>query len=168
VIDAIRGLKKTVELNDGTSLKKISVTIPAGVRSGSVIRFRRRENTSEEIVIIIRVAAHPFLSIAPKGLIIEVPITVKEAVLGARIKVPTLDEPSTVFIEPGTQSGTEVRLRGQGIQYRDGAKGDLFVRVMVRVPATHGAVGLAEKCGELEMYYEKSVREALPHSILEM
>lgn len=168
VTDAIRGLKKTVELNDGVSIKKISVSIPSGVRSGSVIRFRRRENTSEEIVIIIRVAAHPVLSILPKGLVMEVPITVKEAVLGARIKVPTLDEPSTVFIEPGTQSGTEVRLRGQGIQYRDGTKGDLFVRVMVRVPTTHGAVGLADKCGELDMYYEKGVREALPNSILEM
>ena len=168
VTDAIRGLKKTVELNDGASIKKISVSIPAGVRSGSVVRFRRRENTSEEIVIIIRVAAHPILSILPKGLIIEVPITVKEAVLGSRIKIPTLDEPSTVFIEPGTQSGAEIRLRGQGIQYRDGTKGDLFVRVMVRVPTTHGAVGLADKCGELEMYYEKNVRDALPHSILEM
>ena len=98
----------------------------------------------------------------------EIPITVREAVQGARIKVPTLEEPTTLFVEPGTQSGTEVRLRGQGIQYRDGTKGDLFVRLMIRVPATQGAVGLAEKCGELEMYYDKAVRDALPAHILAM
>lgn len=168
VLDAIKGLRKTVEIQEETTIRKISVIIPPGVRSGSVIRFRRREAGDEEIVILIRVASHPALSISSKGLVMEVPITVKEAVTGARIKVPTLEDSTTVFIEPGTQSGTEIRLRGQGIPYRDGTKGDLFVRVMIRVPTTLGAVGLEEKCNDLEMYYERGVRSTLPNSILEM
>lgn len=168
VLDAIKGLRKTVEIQEETTTRKISVIIPPGVRSGSVIRFRRREVGDEEIVILIRVASHPALSISSKGLVLEVPITVKEAVMGARIKVPTLEEPSTVFIEPGTQSGTEIRLRGQGILYRDGSKGDLFIRVLIRVPSTLGAVGLEDRCNELEQYYERAVRDTLPKSILEM
>jgi DnaJ-class molecular chaperone len=168
IIDAIRGLKKTVELNDGAAVKKISVTIPPGVRTGSVVRFRRKEGASEEVVLIVRVASHPILSMAQKGLIMEVPISVKEAIQGARIKVPTLEEQSTVFVDPGTQSGREVRLRGQGVQYRDGTKGDLFIRFMIRVPESQGAVGLAEAAGEFEKYHEKPVRHALPHNILDM
>ena len=100
----------------------------------------------------------------PKGLIIEVPITVHEAVSGASFMVPTLDEPSTLKVAPGTQSGTEIRLKEKGIEGKDG-RGDLFIRIMIRIPEAIGAVGLDEKGAALDAYYESSVRQHLPKSI---
>jgi DnaJ-class molecular chaperone len=168
VSEAIRGVKRTVELSEGASTKKISVALPPGVRSGSVVRFRRKERTSEEIVLIVKVAAHPFLSVTPRGLVMEVPLSVSEAISGARIQVPTLEDPATVVVAPGSQSGHEVRLRGQGINHRDGTRGDLFIRFIVRLPDIPGAVGLKEKVSELDPYYATPVRAHLPPSILEM
>jgi DnaJ-class molecular chaperone len=168
ILDAIRGVKKTVELSDSTQQRKISVTIPPGVRSGSVVRFRRKENAAEEVVLIVRVAAHPVLSISQKGLTVQIPITVAEAVSGTRLRVPTLDEPLQVVVEPGTQSGTELRLKGHGVQYRDGTRGDLFVRFLIRVPESPEAVGLKEKGAEIDQYYSKPVRQSLPKNLLEL
>jgi DnaJ-class molecular chaperone len=130
-----------------------------------VVRLRHKGNQSEELVVIVRVAPDPWVSISHKGLTIEVPITVTEAVQGARIQVPTLDEPTLVSVEPGTQSGTEVRLRERGITYRDGTRGDLFVRFMIRVPETPGVVGLREVASALSPYYEHPVRRHLPKQI---
>lgn len=168
IIEAITGIRRTVEVpnEDGTP-RKISVTIPPGVRSGSVVRFRRKEDPSEEVVLIVRVAAHPWMSITHKGLTIEVPISISEAIHGARVQIPSLREPLLVSVEPGTQSGTEVRLKSQGIPFRDGTNGDLFVRFLVALPEAPDAVGLKQKVDDLERYYAKPVRQHLPKSLLQ-
>jgi DnaJ-class molecular chaperone len=168
IADAIRGARKTVEIPEGTGSRKISVTIPPGVRNGSVIRFRRKEDPSEEIVILTRVAAHPFLSMSQKGLIVELPISVGEALQGSKVQVPTLDEPVLLTVEPGTQSGSEVRLKGKGVHFREGSRGDLFVRFMIRVPDAADAVGLKEKSAELEAYYGRTVRAGMPRTLLQI
>jgi DnaJ-class molecular chaperone len=161
--DAIFGIKKVVEISEPTGPRKISVRIPAGVRNGSVIRLRASES-KEELVLIIRVASHPVLSMLPKGLVMEVPITVHEAVSGASFMVPTLDEPTTLKVPPGTQSGTEIRLKEKGVEGKEG-RGDLFIRIMIRVPEAIGALGLDEKGAALDAYYESSIRQNLPKSI---
>ena len=167
IFDAIKGIKKTVEIPDGRGQKKLSVTIPPGVRTGSVVRFNPSPKSTEEIVLITRVAQHPFLSMAQKGLVIEVPITVKEAISGARFQVPTLDEPAVITVEPGSQSGTEIRLKERGVTFRDGSKGDLFIRLMIRVPDAHQAVGLKEKAAEIEAYQGEPVRRHMPRSLMD-
>jgi DnaJ-class molecular chaperone len=161
--DAIFGVKKVVEIAEPTGPRKISVRIPAGVRNGSVIRLRASES-KEELVLIIRVAFHPLLSILPKGLVMDIPITVHEAISGTSFMVPTLDEPTTLKVPPGTQSGTEIRLKEKGIEGKDG-RGDLFVRILIRIPEAIGALGLDEKGAALDAYYESSVRQHLPKSI---
>ncbi len=168
ITEAITGVRRTVEVSDENGgQRKISVTIPPGVRSGSVVRFRRKEDPSEEVVLIVRVAAHPWMSMTHKGLTIEVPISVSEAVQGARIQIPSLAEPLLVSVEPGTQSGQEVRLRNQGVSFRDGTRGDLFVRFLVKLPESPDAVGLKGKALELDQYYAKPVRHHLPKSLLQ-
>jgi DnaJ-class molecular chaperone len=168
IVEAIRGVRKTVEITDSAGdERKISVIIPPGSRPGSVIRFRRKDVPTEEVVLLIRLAAHPFVSISVRGLTLDVPITVAEAVGGAKIQVPSLGEPLLVVVEPGTQSGDEVRIKNKGILYRDGTRGDLFVRFQIKIPQSSSAVGLQEKAQELNQYYEKSVRAVLPKSILE-
>jgi curved DNA-binding protein len=168
ITEAITGVRRTVEVSDENGgQRKISVTIPAGVRSGSVVRFRRKEDPSEEVVLIVRVAAHPWMSMTHKGLTIEVPVSVSEAVQGARIQIPSLAEPLLVSVEAGTQSGQEVRLRNQGVAFRDGTRGDLFVRFLVKLPESPDAVGLKGKALELDPYYAKPVRQHLPKSLLQ-
>jgi DnaJ-class molecular chaperone len=168
IVEAIRGVRKAVEITDLDGIeRKISVIIPPGSRPGSVIRFRRKDVPTEEVVLIVRIAPHPFISISVRGLTLDIPITVQEAVSGAKIQIPSLGEPLLVVVDPGTQSGDEVRIRNKGILYRDGSRGDLLVRFQIKIPQGSSRIGLTEKAEELSTFYEKPVRAALPKSILE-
>jgi len=164
--DAICGVKKTVEISEPEKVRKVSVRVPAGVRNGSVVRLRARNSPGEDLVLIVRIASHPFLSMQTKGLIAEVPITISEALSGASIKVPTLEEQVLVKIPENAQSGTELRLKGKGIPLKDGSRGDLFIRLMIKVPESASALGLQEKAAELDAYYETGVRHAFPQSLM--
>lgn len=168
VFEAIAGVRKTIEVTERNGeLKKLSISIPAGVRQGSIVRLRSKENESEEIIVVIRVAHHPWLFISHRGLTLDVPITVSEAIAGCKVQIPSLQEPLLVTIEPGTQSGTEVRLKGQGVLFQDGARGDLFVRFLIKVPTLSESAESASKLVELESLYHGSVREHLPKSIVD-
>jgi DnaJ-class molecular chaperone len=161
IVEAIRGVRKAVEITDLEGIdRKISVIIPPGARQGSVVRFRRKDVPSEEVVLIVRIAPHPFISISVRGLTLDIPITVAEAVSGAKIQAPSLGEPRT-------QSGDEVRIKNKGILYRDGTRGDLFVRFQIKIPQAPSRIGLREMADEFNQYYEKPVRAGLPKSILE-
>jgi DnaJ-class molecular chaperone len=172
--DVVHGVKKTVEIAEPEGTRKVSVRIPPGVRNGSVVHLRSKgegrsgSDGGEDLVIIVRVAAHPFLSMHARGLVIEVPISVHEALAGASVTLPSLDEPVTVKIPPGSQSGAEIRLKGRGVLTKEGDRGDMFYRLMVHVPGAVHAVGIAERAAELEKYYESPVRQALPKTLLEV
>jgi DnaJ-class molecular chaperone len=167
--NAIFGVRKAIEIQERSGSRKVSVQIPPGTRPGAVIRMRSRNTRDEELVLIIRVAHHPFLTLAQKGLIVEIPITFNEALSGASISVPTLDDSVILKIPAGTQSGTELRLRGRGITLRDGGgREDLFFRVMIRLPDAAGAVGLKEKSAEIDKYYPEPVRTSIPSTLAEM
>lgn len=164
VAEAVRGVRKSVELEHESGTRKVSVRIPPGSRDGAVLRTRSKHG-DEELVVITRVAPHPFLSLERKGLICEVPVTVQEALLGAQITVPTLDEPIVLKVPPESQSGTELRLKGRGVAYENGARGDLLYRLMIHVPASAHATGIAECSQRLAAYYSDSVRKGLPGQI---
>ena len=168
VFDAIKGVKKSVEIGDEKKSRKASVTIPPGARNGSIIRFRDKNNPSEELVIIVKVAAHPTLSITQRGIIVEVPVTVNEAIYGGQIQVPALDGQATIVVMPGSSSGSEVRLAQSGISAKDGSRGDIFYRLQVKVPDAPDAVGLKEKTAELDKYYSQPVRKNFGLSIFEL
>jgi curved DNA-binding protein len=163
IADAIHGAKRTVEIEDGSrSRKKVSVSIPPGVRTGSTIRLRSKERVDAEIVLIIKVESHPWLSLGDRGLTMEIPLTIAESIEGAKIQVPSLGDPLLVTVEPLTQSGKEVRLKGQGITNRDGSRGDLYVRFVVKIPSQplpEEIRSLTELTAEL---YTVPVRQHLP------
>lgn len=165
--DAIYGVKKTVEIAEPEGSRKVSVKIPPGVRNGSVVRLRAKSDPAEDMVLIIRVASHPFLSIQTRGLVAEIPITPHEALAGASISVPTLEEPVIVRVTPGSQSGSEIRVKGRGVFGKDGSRGDLFIRLMIQVPESPDAVGLREKAAELDPYFSQPVRSRLPKSLVD-
>jgi curved DNA-binding protein len=167
ILDAITGTRRTVEIkNPDDTLRKLSVFIPPGVRTGSIVRLRNKERPGEEVVLIIRVEDHPWLSITERGLTMEIPLTFAEAVEGGKIQVPSLGEPLLVTVEPLTQSGKEVRLKNQGIADRDGTRGDLYIRFLVKIPEQplpDEIRSLTELMGES---YATPVREHLPTRIL--
>jgi molecular chaperone DnaJ len=97
----------------------------------------------------------------------EVPLTFAEAIEGTKVLVPSFGDPLLVTVEPLTQSGKEVRLKNQGIFNRDGTRGDLFIKFVVKIPDRElpqemRAVG--ELIGEA---YSRDVRSHLPKRILE-
>ena len=168
--DSIFGVKKTVEIPEPEGKRKVSVVIPPGVRTGSVVRMVQESSNRrqpEELVIIVRAAAHPLISVQNKGLVVEVPVTISEALFGASISLPTLDEPAVVKIPPGSQSGTEIRLKGKGIKFKDGSHGDIIYKINIRIPDSVNAVGIKEKLGEFEQYYESAPRKGLPNTLLD-
>lgn len=166
VEDAIRGVRKKIEIAEPEGVRKVSVVIPAGVRDGSVIRMRDRNESGEDLVLIVRLAAHQFIAIKPKGIVIEIPVTVSEALAGAQITVPGIEDQLVVKIPAGSQSGSEIRVKEQGIAGKDGVRGDLFVRLLIRIPEPPEAVGLKDKAKELEQYYSGNIREGLPRTLL--
>ena len=89
-----------------------------------------------------------------------------EALYGAQIKVPGLNDEILLKVPPGTQGGTELRLKGQGIQGKD-SPGDLFVRLMVMTPPDASAPGLKEISEKIEKYHPHNIREHLKSSIFE-
>lgn len=137
--DAVAGT--TVELTaDGRTMK---VRIPAGVRDGQKIRLRGKGRAglnggeNGDMVVSISVNKHPVYSIDPvdgANLRMDLPVTLREAALGATVEVPLLDGgTSKIKIKPGTSSGTVMRLRGKGAATRK-KTGDLLVTIQVAVP----------------------------------
>ena len=134
--DAVAGT--TVELTaDGRTM---TVRIPAGVHNGQKIRLRgkgrpgRDGGENGDMVITITVAKHPVYSIDGVNLRMDLPVTLKEAALGATVEVPLLDGTTTrIKIKPGTSSGTVMRVRGKGVATSK-KTGDLLVTIQVAVP----------------------------------
>jgi molecular chaperone DnaJ len=120
---------------------RITVRIPPGVDTGAQIRVAGEGHAAPapgepgDLVVITRVRPHAFFTRKGDNLYCELPLSVPEAALGARIPVPTLDGPAALTIPPGTQSGQILRLRGKGCPRldRDG-RGDLFVATRVTIP----------------------------------
>ncbi len=122
----------------------IDVRIPAGVETGSRVRVARHGNVPlpgagpGDLYIVTRVAAHPYFERRGDDIYTNVPVTVAEAALGAKIEVPTIDGRSLLRIPPGTASGQKFRLREKGVApVRDPRhRGDQYVEVQIVPPST--------------------------------
>ncbi|HTG98880.1 MAG TPA: J domain-containing protein [Vicinamibacterales bacterium] len=118
----------------------LSVHVPAGVVSGSRLRIAERGNMGRgggrngDLFIDVHVQPHRQLRREGDHLFLTVPVAVHEAVLGARIEVPTLDGPVKVAIAPGTQAGQQFRVSGRGAPTASGARGDLIIDVRLVLP----------------------------------
>lgn len=124
--------------------REVKVKIPAGVSDGQRIRVKSRgaagANGGEhgDLYVIVNVAAHKIFGRNGRNLTLRVPITITEAVLGAGVRVPTLGEPVTVKVKPGTTSGTTLKVSGRGIPSTNAkaGPGDLHVTFEIVVPKT--------------------------------
>lgn len=126
----------TVVLGDGTKVR-----VPPGVTSGKTIRVRGKGRpgsgggASGDVYVRVTVEPHPIFTLGEAGTIsLTLPVTIAEAALGARIEVPTLGEPVTLKIPPGTPPGKTLRVRGKGAPRSGGGRGDLMVTIAVEIP----------------------------------
>jgi DnaJ-class molecular chaperone len=121
--------------------EEVEVSIPPGVDTGFQLRIPGKGNDGPrggpagDIIVLTRIQPHPFFERKGDNLYCEIPITVPEAILGARISVPTPDGTTVMTIPSGTQSGQVFRLRGRGCPRLSGrGRGDLYVATRVDIP----------------------------------
>jgi len=118
----------------------IQVKIPAGIDDGKKIRLRGQGEPAPgggqagDILIKVRVASHPYFRRKGKRLDVRVPVTLFEALHGAKIDVPTPQGTISLSIPPSTSSGTRLRVKGHGVVPQQGAPGDLFAEIQIVLP----------------------------------
>ncbi len=133
--DAAKGTKTRVHLPTG---KDVEVKIPAGLTSGQQIRLKGQgwpsaTGKAGDAMITVHVAPHPLFKPDGADLRLELPITLYEAALGGKVRVPTLDGALELTIPPGTNSGRTFRLKGKGLKSKS-ATGDLLATVRIMLP----------------------------------
>jgi DnaJ-class molecular chaperone len=141
-MDAVKGISTNITVNSASSNnQRLRVKIPAGVDSGSNVRLAGKGEPGAyggphgDLYIITKVRPHPFFERKGDNLYVDIPITLGEAVFGAKIEVPTIDGNSLMKIPPGTQNGQKFRLYGKGVPYMKGdRRGDQYVTVKVSIP----------------------------------
>jgi DnaJ-class molecular chaperone len=157
---AVEGGNYDLSLDRGGKPERLSVKIPAGVDTGSVVRLAGQGHPGAsggpagDLLVRIRAAPHPWFRREGNNLLVDLPVTVTEAALGARVEVPTLTEGMVVVtIPPGTSSGAKLRLRGKGVRDRHtNERGDQFAVVKIVVPRQPGerAVELLRELARVE------------------
>ena len=139
-LSAARGDDKTVSIQG----KSINVKIPAGTEDGQTLRLKGlgypSPNGGEagDVLITLKVSCHPYFCTEGKNVVIELPISLKEAVLGAKVTVPTINGKVAVTIPPYSSSGSKLRLKGQGIKTKFG-QGDEIVTLKIMMPEKKNA-----------------------------
>ena len=124
-----------------TKVRTLTMRIPAGVDDGQRIRLAaqgepgRNGGPNGDLFVRVHVAPHAVFGRSGDDLTITVPVTFPELALGTTLTVPTLDSKVNMKVHPGTASGRILRVRGKGIERKDGRKGDLLVTLQVAVPS---------------------------------
>ena len=138
----VEGGEHELSVQASGKAERLTFRIPPGMESGKTIRLSgqghpgHRGGTAGDVLVTVEVTAHPYFRREGVNLILEAPVSMTEAALGAKIEVPTLTEGTVIVsIPPGTSSGAKLRLRGKGVPKRGTEdRGDQFVVVKVSVP----------------------------------
>lgn len=135
--ESITGANKRVTMPDGGTL---DVKIPAGLVDGQILRLKGKgapglgEGGPGDALIEVEVLPDPRFTRDGDDIVLEVPISLTEAVLGGKIKVPTPTGNVTVSVPKGSNTGTKLRLKGKGAPRRGGGHGDEYVRLKIVLP----------------------------------
>ncbi len=142
----------------------IRVTIPQGVKEGSRVRVAGKGEPGfpggrpGDLYLIIHIRPHPILRREDDDLHMDVPVSIREAVAGGSVTIPTIDGSVKLKVPPQSQSGQTMRLKGKGaVNPKTKQKGDLLVKLVVKVPQTDEREAL-EAIEKLERYYRDDLR----------
>lgn len=167
-MQAVRGSTAMLHLQPteiGQKEETIQVKIPSGVDEGSKVRVRGKGIPSPsgrgDLYIIIHVKDHPYFRRVAHDIYVDVPISIVEAAMGAKVDVPTIDGMMTVVIPPGTGGGKRLRLRGKGIAKPSKTRGDQYVVIKVVPPQKISQRG-KELLEEFEKIEDHDPRRSAP------
>lgn len=155
-LDAAKGVEKQINLNG----KNINVKIPAGMQSGQTMRLKGLGNIglnggeNGDVLITVNVNEHPYFKADGLNILLDLPISVKEAISGAKITVPTLNGKVAVTVPAFSSSGEKLRLKGLGIKSKSG-QGDEIINLQIILPKVKSD-NLAEAAEKIENYAVRS------------
>lgn len=136
-LDAVMGAKRRITMPDG---KALDLTIPAGLKDGAILRLKGKGGTgfgggpAGDALVEIAVDRHPFFTREGDDILLELPISLDEAVLGGKIKVPTVSGRLRVTVPKGSSTGNVLRLKGRGVQPKGRPPGDQRVTLKIVLP----------------------------------
>lgn len=159
----VEGGEHELTLQTGGKVNRLTAKIPAGINDGGKVRLAGQGHPGQgggapgDVIVTVKISPHPWFRREGANLLVDVPISPAEAVLGSKVDVPTLSEGTVVMsIPPGTSSGAKLRLRGKGaLDRKTGDRGDQLVVVKIVVPKTTSP--------EVEALY-RQVLEAAPEN----
>lgn len=138
-LEAVNGVKKRVKLPEGDEL---DVGVPAGVDTGDVLRLKGKGEPgvgggqAGDALVELRVRPHPYFERQGDDILLELPLSIDEAVLGAKVEVPTIEGRVTLSVPPGASGGQTLRLRGRGVKNaQTHTTGDQLVKLKVVLPS---------------------------------
>ncbi|MDD3777447.1 MAG: J domain-containing protein [Actinomycetota bacterium] len=139
--EAYFGTTRSIRLQKEGKARTVSVKIPAGIKDGGKIRVTgeggpgQGSGASGDLYLVVNVSEHPFYKRKGDDLHCEVPVTIKEALYGDKIDIPTFEGKVLVTLPPKTQSGKVLRLKGKGMPKLKGSgNGDLYAKVKIMLP----------------------------------
>jgi len=133
--EAIAGAKRRIAFSDGRTL---DITIPKGASDGQVLRLKGQGSPGRagagDALIELAIRPHPVFKREGDSLVMELPVSLPDAVLGGKVEAPTPEGPVTLTVPPGSNSGSTLRLKGRGVTGPTGRRGDLLARLVVTLP----------------------------------
>lgn len=133
--EAIRGSKRRITFSDGRTL---DVTIPKGASDGQVLRLKGQGSPGRagpgDALIELSIRPHALYRREGDNLVMDLPVSAPDAILGGKVEAPTPDGPVTLSIPAGSNSGSTLRLKGKGLANGKGVRGDLMARLVVTLP----------------------------------
>ena len=147
-VEAAAGRDQRITLADG---KAINLKLPAGVEDGTMMRLKDKGHPGPggngDGIVLVEVGTHPFFRREGDNIRMDLPVTLDEAVRGAKVKCPTVDGPVMLTIKPGSGGGTVLRLAGKGWTKKSGktmdgkpARGDQLVALEIQLPTDLAAL----------------------------
>jgi len=151
-VDAAARKDQRITLRDGST---IDLKLPAGVEDGTQMRLKGKGEQGPggagDALVTLEIEPHPFFARDGDDVRLELPVTLDEAVRGARVKVPTVEGPVMLTVAPGTGSGKVLRLKGRGFSRKGGGRGDQLVTLEIQLPED-----LSDLAGRLEGWSDPS------------
>ncbi|MEJ0064426.1 MAG: J domain-containing protein [Caulobacteraceae bacterium] len=133
--EAIAGAKRRIAFSDGRTL---DITIPKGAADGQVLRLKGQGSPGRagagDALIELTIRPHPVFKREGDNLVMDLPVSVPDAVLGGKVEAPTPEGAVTLTVPPGSNSGSTLRLKGRGMTGSTGRRGDLMARLVVTLP----------------------------------
>ncbi|CAO3451621.1 DnaJ-class molecular chaperone CbpA [Azospirillum argentinense] len=134
---AAKGGKRRVTMPDG---KTLDIDLPAGLEDGGTIRLKGQGLPGSnggppgDALVTVKVTPHPWFRRDGDDIQLDLPVTLAEAVLGGKVRVPTIDGPVMLTVPKGANNGTRLRLKGKGLPGANGARGDQYVTLRIALP----------------------------------